>query len=96
MHRQTFIFLLSHKITTVQQKTKTKLHQTTTTNNPHNHSIKNTQKTNRQNKHEKLSHQSIVKSITENNRNKQQSTQPLDKKHPKTTTTSSYEKMQYF
>lgn len=29
MHRQTFIFLLSHKITTVQQKTKTKLHQQT-------------------------------------------------------------------
>ena len=40
MHRPTFIFLLSHKITTVQQKTKTKLHQTTTTNNPHNLSIK--------------------------------------------------------
>lgn len=34
MHRQTFIFFLPHKITTVQQKNKTKLHQTTTTNNP--------------------------------------------------------------
>lgn len=33
-------------------------------NNSHNHSIKNNQKTNRQNKHEKPSHQSIVKSIT--------------------------------
>ena len=71
MHRQTLIFLLSHKITTVQQKTTNRnnqSHQTIRKNNPHNHSIKNTQKTNRQNKHEKLSHQSNVKSITENNR----------------------------
>lgn len=59
MHRQTFIFLLSHKITTVQQKTKHNKHEklshqsivksitkTTTTNNPHNLSIKNALKTN--------------------------------------------------
>ena len=52
MHRQTYIFLLSHKITTVQQKTKHNKHEkpsrqsivksitkTTTTNNPHNLSI---------------------------------------------------------
>lgn len=39
MHRPTIIFLLSHKITTVQQKTKTKLHQTNTTNN---HDIQST------------------------------------------------------
>lgn len=52
MHRPTIIFLLSHKITTVQQKTKTKLHQTTTTNNPHILSIKNTPKT----KHNNPSH----------------------------------------
>ena len=66
MHRQTFIFLLSHKITTVQQKTTNRnnqSHQTITTNNPRNHSINNTLKT-KHNKHEKPSHQSIVKSIT--------------------------------
>jgi len=37
MHRQTFIFLLSHKITDVQQKTTNRnnqSHQTITTNNP--------------------------------------------------------------
>lgn len=103
MHRPTIIFLLSHKITTVQQKTTNRnnqSHQTITTNNPRNHSIKNNQKqtfktntknhlTNqsqnqsqknhdkqstqslkktRSNKHNKPSHQSIVKSITENNR----------------------------
>lgn len=43
MHRPTTISLLSHKITTVQQKT------------------------NRQNKHDKLSHQSITQTITTNN-----------------------------
>ena len=42
MHRQTFI--LPHQITTVQQKTKTKLHQTIRKNNPRNHSIKSTQR----------------------------------------------------
>ena len=53
MHRQTFIFLLSHKITTVQQKTTNRnnqSNQTITTNNPHNHSINNTLKT-KHNKH---------------------------------------------
>lgn len=47
MHRQTFIFLLSHKITDVQQKTTNRnnqSHQTITTNNPRNHSIKSTQR----------------------------------------------------
>ena len=54
MHRQTIIFLLSHKITTVQQKTTNRNNQSNQTirkNNPRNHSIKNTQK-NRQNKHD--------------------------------------------
>ena len=54
MHRPTTIFLLSHKITTVQQKTTNRNNQSNQTirkNNPRNHSIKNTQK-NRQNKHE--------------------------------------------
>lgn len=69
MHRQTIIFLLSHKIATFQQKTK-------------------------HNKHEKPSHQSIAKSITKNHN--KQPTQPLNQNHPKTTTTSSYEKMQCF
>lgn len=60
MHRPTIIFLLSHKITTVQQKT-------TNRNNQSNQTIHTTtqSKTNRQNKHDKLSHQSIVKSITQ-------------------------------
>ena len=66
MHRQTFIFLLSHKITDVQQKTTNRnnqSHQTITTNNPRNHSINKMLKT-KHNKYEKPSHQSIVKSIT--------------------------------
>lgn len=46
MHRPTIIFLLSHKITTVQQKTKTKLQQTI-----QNLSINNTLKTNHYSKH---------------------------------------------
>ncbi len=53
MHRPTIIFLLSHKITTVQQKTTNRnnqSHQTITTNNPRNHSINNTLKT-KHNKH---------------------------------------------
>ena len=48
MHRQTFIFLLSHKITDVQQKTTNRnnqSHQTITTNNPRNHSINKMLKT---------------------------------------------------
>jgi len=48
MHRQTFIFLLSHKFTTVQQKTTNRnnqSHQTIRKNIPHNHSINNTFKT---------------------------------------------------
>ena len=58
---------LSHKITTTQQKTTNRNNQSNQTirkNNPRNHSIKNIQKTNLQNKHDKPSHQSIVKSIT--------------------------------
>lgn len=58
---------LSHKITTTQQKTTNRNNQSNQTirkNNTRNHSIKNIQKTNLQNKHDKPSHQSIVKSIT--------------------------------
>lgn len=50
MHRPTINFLLPHKITTVQQKPKQnhikQPRQTITTNNPYNHSIKYTLKTN--------------------------------------------------
>ena len=75
---------LSHKITSTQQKTTNRNNQSNQTirkNNPRNHSIKNIQKTNLQNKHDKPSHQSIVKSIT---RTITTNTQSLDKKHPKT------------
>lgn len=47
MHRPTIIFLLSHKITTVQQKTTNRNNQSNQTirkNNPRNHSIKNIQR----------------------------------------------------
>lgn len=59
MYRQTIIFLLPHQITTVQKnnkpeqsiksnnqkkQSKTSQSKTATTNNPHNHSIKNTQR----------------------------------------------------
>ena len=78
MHRQTFIFLLPRQIATVQQKT-------TKTNSQKKQSKISQSKTRpRQtitNKHEKLSHQSIVKSIT---RTITTNTQSLDKKHPKT------------
>ena len=51
MHRPTFIFLLSHKITNVQQKTT----------NRNNQSIIRSK---HKNKHETLSHKSTAKSIT--------------------------------
>lgn len=62
MHRQTFIFLLPRQIATVQQKT-------TKTNSQKKQSKISQSKTRPKhtitNKHEKLSHQSIVKSITQ-------------------------------
>lgn len=67
MQRQTFIFLLSHKITTVQQKTTNRNNQSNQTIRKiiQNLSINNTLKTNHYNKHEKLSHQLTAKSITQ-------------------------------
>ena len=59
MHRPTIIFLLSHKITTVQQKTTNRNNQSNQTirkNNPRSHSINNTLKTNHYNKHNNPSH----------------------------------------
>lgn len=66
MHRPTIIFLLSHKITTVQQKTTNRNNQSNQTirkNNPKSLNQKHP-KTNLQNKHDKLSHQLTAKSIT--------------------------------
>ena len=69
MHRPTIIFLLPHKITTVQQNNQNKI----TSNNqkkqspqPLNqkHSQNKPSKQSTTNKPDKLSHQSIVKSIT--------------------------------
>ena len=67
MHRPTIIFLLSHQITTVQQKNN-QPEQSITTNNPRNTQSIIRSKQNVTNKHEKPSNQLIVKSITENNR----------------------------
>lgn len=52
MHRPTIIFLLSHKSTTVQQKTKTKSHKTITTNNHDKQSIQSFNQKHAQNKHD--------------------------------------------
>ena len=96
MHRQTLIFLLSHKITTFQWKTTNRNNQSHKQSDKtiQNFSINNTLKTNTTNKHEKLSHQSNVKSITKKPR---QTIQNLSiKTTPKTNTTSNYEKMQCF
>lgn len=105
MYRPTIIFLLSHKITTVQSKTveinnhinqpQNQSGNTITTNNPRNHSIKNIQKTNRQNKHEKLSHQLTAKSRTKTTTTNNPHNLSI-KNTPKTNTTSNYEKMQCF
>lgn len=67
IHRPTIIFLLSHKITNVQQKTTNRNNQSNQTirkNNPRNTQSIIRSKQNITNKHEKLSHQSNVKSIT--------------------------------
>lgn len=80
MHRQTLIFLLSHKITTVQQKTANRNNQSNQPirkNNPRNHSIKNTQKTVKTNT---KTISSINRKINHTNNHSKQSTQPL-KKH---------------
>lgn len=60
MHRPTIIFFFQQKTTNRNNQSN----QTIRKNNPRNHSIKNTQKTNRQNKHEKLYHQLTAKPIT--------------------------------
>lgn len=86
MHRPTIIFLLSHKITTVQQNIQKQKQQTI-----QNLSINNTLKT----KHNKQTRKAISSINRKINHNKQ-STQSLDKKHPKTNTTSNYDKMQCF
>lgn len=62
MHRQTFIFLLAHQTSSINRKINHK--------NNHNKQSKISQSKTRPkhtitNKHEKLSHQSIVKSITQ-------------------------------
>ena len=64
-HRPTIIFLLSHKITTVQQKTTNRNNQSHKQSDKtiQNLSINNKLKT-KHNKHEQLSHQLTVKSIT--------------------------------
>ena len=91
MHRPSILFLLPHQIATVQK-----------TNNQINKP---------QNQSQKQPHQSTAKSITQttttiNPRIRQTKTRPkqtttnnphsLDKKHPKTNTTSNYDKMQLF
>lgn len=67
MHRPTIIFLLSHKLTTVQQKTTNRKinHIKQSEKTIQNLSINNTLKTKHNKKHDKLSQQSIVKSITQ-------------------------------
>lgn len=67
MHRRpTIILFFITKSQPFNKKTTNRNNQTNQTirKTIQNLSIKNNQKTNRQNKHEKLSHQSIVKSIT--------------------------------
>ncbi len=96
MHRPTIIFLLSHQITTVQQKTTSRNNQSNQTirkNNP-----RNTQSIIRP-KHKKQTRQtisSINRKINHKNYHNKQPTQSTDKKHPKTNTTNNYEKMQRF
>lgn len=51
MHRQTFIFLLAHQTSSINRKIN---HKKTTTNNPHNLSIKNTPKINTTSNYDKM------------------------------------------
>ena len=88
---------LSHKITTTQQKTTNRNNQSNQTirkNNPRNHSIKNIQKTNLQNKHDKPSHQSIVKSITKTTTTN--NPKSLNQKHAQNKHNKQLRKMQCF
>ena len=109
MHRQTFIFLLSHKITTVQSKTAEINNHT---NQPQNQSGNTITTNNHSTKYYVLPKTTILSISRENNHDNQspafakqkhaqnkpnkQPTQSLDQKHPKTNTTSNYEKMQCF
>lgn len=97
MHRPTIIFLLSHKITTVQQKTTNRNNQSNQTirkNNPK--SLNQKQPKNKPSKQTRKTISSINRKINHKNNHDKQFTQPLDKKHPKTNTKSNYEKMQCF
>lgn len=92
MHRPTIIFLLPHKITTVQQNTPTgtinHIKQSEKTI-PATTQLKTTKKQTRQ------TILSINRKINHTNNHNKQPTS-LNQKHPKTNTTSNYEKMQYF
>ena len=101
MHRPTIIFLLSHKITTVQQKkqptgtinqikqSEKTIHATIQSITPKKQNITNTK-----------NHLSINRKTNHKNNHNKQSTQSLKKTRSKqtiiTNTTSDYEKMQYF
>ena len=109
MHRPTTIFLLSHKITTVQSKTAEINNHT---NQPQNQSGNTITTNNHSTKYYVLPKTTILSISRENNHDNQspafakqkhaqnkpnkQPTQSLDQKHPKTNTTSNYEKMQCF
>lgn len=89
MHRQTFIFLLSHKITDVQQKT-------TNRNNQSNQTIR---KNNPKNKPSKQTRQTISSIKRKINHKKTTTNNPHNlsiKNTPKINTTSNYDKMQCF
>ena len=102
MHRQTFIFLLSHKITTVQQKTTNRnnqSHQTIRKNSHLDHSINNTLKT-KHNKQTRKTISSINRKI--NHKKPQQTThtttqsKPPKKQTIKTNTTTHHDIHQDF
>ena len=105
MHRPTIIFLLSHKITTVQQKTTKTINQikqsekTIPATTQSKTLSKQTVKTNH-NKQTRQTISSINRKINHKNNHNKQSTQSLKKTRSKqtiiTNTTSNYEKMQYF
>lgn len=74
-HRPTIIFLLSHKITTVQQKNNNQPEQSIKSNNPHNHSIKN-----KPSKQTRQTISPINRKINHTNNHDKQPTQSLNQK----------------
>lgn len=97
MHRQTFIFLLPHKITTVQQNTPTgTINQIKQSEKQSTQPLNQKQPKNKPSKQTRKTISSINRKINHKNYHNKQPTQSLKKTRSKQNITNNYEKMQCF